>query len=174
MAERVVDALEVVEVEEGDDRGLAGGEGLGDPLLEQRAVREAGQRVLEGEPAQVAVALAAAAGAVEQREQRGQADDEQEHHDDRADPGDPVAALGERAGCGRRRRAGRCGAARTPESTRSSIAAARSKSRARISANSSSISGLKRDEGVEDRPAPLAAAASKRRSCGSHVGQRAR
>ena len=95
VAERVVDLLEVVEVDEGDDGGLAGGQRLGDALLEQRAVRESGQRVLEREPAQVAVALAAAAGAVEQREQRGQADHHQRHHDDRADPGHPVAAVGE-------------------------------------------------------------------------------
>ena len=113
VAERVVDLLEVVEVEEGDDGGLAAGQRLGDALLEQRAVREPGQRVLEREPAQVAVALAAAAGAVEQREQRGQADHHQRHHDDRADPGHPVAAVGELRGCGRRRRAARGGCCRS-------------------------------------------------------------
>ena len=39
VAERVVDALEVVEVEEGDDGGRAADERVGDALLEQRAVR---------------------------------------------------------------------------------------------------------------------------------------
>ncbi len=70
VAERVVDPLEVVEVEEGDDRVLAGGERLGDALLEQRPVREPRQRILEGEAAQLPVARAAAAGAVQQRQQR--------------------------------------------------------------------------------------------------------
>ena len=56
VAERVVDLLEVVEVEERDHRSLAAGERLGDPLLEQRAVREPGERVLEGEAPQLDVA----------------------------------------------------------------------------------------------------------------------
>ena len=47
--------------------GSPRGQRLGDALLEQRAVGEAGQRVLEREAAQVVVAQAAAAGAVEQR-----------------------------------------------------------------------------------------------------------
>ena len=140
VAERVVDLLEVVEVEEGDHRGLARGERLGDPLLEQRAVRQAGQRVLEREPLQLVVAQPAAAGAVEQREQRGEADDREQRarrsvpiHDSRSalsasclvavgGGAQPVAdALEVDAACRRR--------------------AARSKSRARISANSSSICG---------------------------------
>ena len=57
MAERVVDLLEVVEVEEEDGeallRGRAGVERVLEPVDEQRAVREVGQRVVEravGEP----------------------------------------------------------------------------------------------------------------------------
>ena len=90
--ERVVDALEVVEVEEGDDGGRAVEERGGDPLLEQRAVGQAGQRVLEGEVAEVAVGGAAAGGAVEQAEQGGDPEDEREHDGDGAEPGDAVAA----------------------------------------------------------------------------------
>ena len=83
---------------------------------------------------------AAAAGAVEQREQRGQADHaSSEHHDDRADPGHAVAAVGELRGCGRRRGAGRGGCARSRRWR--SIGGGALEVAARISANSSSISG---------------------------------
>ena len=139
VAERVVDLLEVVEVEERDDRGLAAGQRLGDPLLEQRAVRQAGQRVLEGEPAQVAVALAAAAGAVEQRQSASSA----------RPPSAAITAIVPIHDIRSLRSASRwlrSAAARRPVADQLEVdalveAAARSKSRARISANSSTISG---------------------------------
>jgi len=97
VAERVVDPLEVVEVEERDHRGLTAGQRLGDAALEQRAVRETRERVLEREPAQLGIARAAAAGAVEQAEQRGQADDEQRHDGDGPEPRQTIAARGDDA-----------------------------------------------------------------------------
>ena len=54
MAERVVDLLEAVEIEE-EDRGHATfaagmGQGLAEPVEQQGAVRQAGQRVVQGQP----------------------------------------------------------------------------------------------------------------------------
>src|SRR5688572_6563346 len=86
--EGVVDALEVVEVEEGDDGVLTGALNLRDALLEQRAVRKPRQRVGERELLELLVAHAAAAGAVEQREQRREPEDGGEEDRDRAHPGD--------------------------------------------------------------------------------------
>ena len=51
MAERVVDLLEVVEIHDHDHGGVAvaaaGADGLVDPVAEQLAVREAGERVVQ-------------------------------------------------------------------------------------------------------------------------------
>ena len=165
MAERVVDLLEVVEVEERDDGGLAGGQGLGDPLLEQRAVREPGERVLEREPLQFAVAHAAAAGAVEQRQQRGQADDPssitmivpiQDIRSLRV--GELVVVVGGaragRGGCGRSRRARRAlrrARSRAPASARTPLRSAAGTRRR--GADLGGAVALARGEAVELRPA---------------------
>ena len=57
VAERVVDRLEVVEVEhaDGDEVALAGGavQGVLDAVVEERAVRQLGERVVEGAVAQL-------------------------------------------------------------------------------------------------------------------------
>jgi hypothetical protein len=59
--ERVVDELEVVEVDEQQRHGALAPARAGDrgaqPHVELRAVREAGQRVVEGEPAELGLGL---------------------------------------------------------------------------------------------------------------------
>ena len=60
MAERVVDRLEVVEVDEQNDRTTAAlwrGAGVGHTLQEERPVGEAGQRVVIGLVAQLLLQL---------------------------------------------------------------------------------------------------------------------
>ena len=54
MAQLVVDLLEAVEVAEQHRRVVAGGEGLLEPVGEQHAVGQAGQRVVDGLVADVA------------------------------------------------------------------------------------------------------------------------
>ena len=53
MAEGVIDGLEVVEIDEDQGQGLLGSllQGLLEPLLQQAAVGQAGEGVIEGEAA---------------------------------------------------------------------------------------------------------------------------
>ena len=66
--ETVVDRLELVEVEQQDARrplaALRPGGGLADPVAEQGAVGQAGQRVVEGQPLHVAAGLVQLGGAL--------------------------------------------------------------------------------------------------------------
>ena len=116
VAERIVDLLEVIEVEERDHGGASLREHISDPLLEVRAVREPGERILERQPLQGVVAHPPAARTVEQRQQRREREHRERGDEAGADPRHVVGAIGERRGCGSRRRAGRgeCARSRRP------------------------------------------------------------
>ena len=147
----VVDPLEVVEVEEGDDRRVARLQRLGDAPLEQRAVREAGQ----ASPRTPAGAGGRRAGAGGRRGPAGPGarsgpTTSSDHHQRRC-RSRRCGRCARRARGWRRRRGAARGAARSNAgSTRASaMASARSKSRERISANSSSSPGRSRAVGGE-------------------------